>query len=310
MKNYRRKYIRALTYFAAAVVCAAGVWHQSQIRIAAAQLETEKNQTRMFYQFGEAAQAVYALRQAGASTETIDAQVRAAGNCLVGLSISSDAKEILFTCLEPSSDAEWKEKLWQDMHALLQSGAFAENTNAEKSAALEKLCKQAKPSKETNAENKQMYKDFLSEEVRQSMAWIFEDNKNFSIAAGRNDTVYFYHSNRYLGVYAPFRFPYYYVFGCEIGEAILDREACLANAVVFLQRTLPTAMRGNGVPGEAESPPQQTRDGCYYFSLSYPAYPAEPITVGVRRDTGSVIFMDAEVLLAEKIATIHGIVIE
>lgn len=302
MKNYRRKYIRVLTYFAAAAVCAVGVWHQSQIRIAAAQLETEKNQTRMFYQFGEAAQAVYALRQAGAAAETIDAQARAAGSYLVGLSISSDAKEILFACLNASANAEWQEILWQDMHVLLQSDAFAENTNEEKAAALEKLCSCVKSASKAHAENKQANEIFLSEETRQSMAWIFENNEKFFMAAGGKDIVYFYYGNRYLGVYAPLRFPYYYVFGCEVGDAVLDREVCLANAVVFLQRTLPTALRGGGVPRESELACQHMRDDCYYFCLSYSSYPTEPITVGVRRDTGSVIFMDAGPLLARKIA--------
>lgn len=302
MKNYQRKYIRALTCFAAVAVCAAGVWHQSQTRIAAAQLETEKYQTRMFYQFGEAAQAIYTLRQENADAEAIEAQARTAGICLVSLPISSEAKGTLYTCLHSSAAVGCQEAFWQELHLLLQSNAFAENTNEEKTAALENLCSQVKPTYKTNAENVRATETFLTEKIRQSMAWIFDDNKNFSMSAGADNSVYFYHGNRYLGVYVPFHFPYYYVFACDIGEAAVDRDTCLANAVVFLQRVLPIAMRGSGVPKELETPVQQMLDGCYYFYLSYPSYPAQSIMVGVRRDTGSVIFMDAKSLLIRKLA--------
>ncbi len=302
MKNYRRKYIRAITCSAAAAICAFGIWHQSQMRTAAAQLEVDKTQTRMFYQFGEATRAAYALRLEGASLERIASQTCAAGNYLAGLSISPDAKEILFTWLNSFASAEYCEAQAMELNRCLQSSVFVESTNVEKAAMLEKLCKQIKLDKHTDAEGLQAGAEYASKEVREALSWIFENNENFSVSGNRNDTVYFYYGNRYLAVYGPLHLPYFYAFGCVAGEAVLDRSTCCKNAVVFLQRTLPPALRGNGVPKEMEEKTAQDQEGCYYFSFSYPAYPTAPITVGVRRDTGSVIFMNAEALLTGKIA--------
>ena len=302
MKNYRKRYICALTCSAVAVVCAFGVWHQSHMRAATVQLETERAQTRMFYQFGEAARAAYTLRLEGASSEIIAIQARAAGNYLAGLPISPHAKEILFAWLDFSVPIDDYEALGRELNSCLQSSIFAESTSVEKAAMIEKLCGQIQRDKNMNTEHLQANAEYASKETRESLAWMFENNENFSVTGNRNDTVYFYYGNRYLAVYAPLHFPYFYAFGCDVGEAVLDRSACLKSAVVFLQRTLPTNLRGSGVPKEVAEKTAQDREGCYYFSFSYPAYLKAPIIVGVRRDTGSVIFMDAEALLEGKIA--------
>ncbi|MBS5724723.1 MAG: hypothetical protein KHW59_02955 [Clostridiales bacterium] len=301
MKDYRRKYIRLVTCFAAALVCFAGVWHQSQMRASAAELQLEKMETQNYFQFSEAVQRLCLLHQEGADAAQISVQSREAGNYLSGMSISSDAKETLFTCIQSENRESWQDTLLAEMSALFQSGTFVKDTNAEKGKAIESLCKRISPQKTTAAENAAVGEDFLTEEMQKAFAGVFEGNENFSVAEGSiNDTVYFYHTNRYLAVYAPLRAPYYYVYGCTVEETILEREECLQNAVVFLQRTLPPAFRGAGIPQETEAS-AEAREGCFFFCLAYPAYPDAAITVGVRRDTGSVIFMDARALLTRKI---------
>lgn len=301
MKDYRRKYIRLVTCFSAALVCFAGVWHQSQMRVNAAELQLEKIETQNYFQFSEAVQRLYSLRQEGTDAAQISVQSRETGNYLAGMSISSDAKETLFTCIQSENRESWQDTLLAEMNALFQSGTFVKDTNAEKGKAIENLCKRISPEKTKAAENATVDEDFITEEMQKAFAGVFEGNENFSVAEDSiNDTVYFYHTNRYLAMYAPLRAPYYYVYGCTVEETVLEREACLQNAVVFLQRTLPPAFRGTGIPQETEAS-AKGREGCFFFCLAYPANPDAAITVGVRRDTGSVIFMDARALLTRKI---------
>lgn len=300
MKDYRRKYIRLVTCFAAALVCFVGVWHQSQIRAAAIELQVEKMETQNYFQFSEAVQRLYSLQQEGADVAQISIQSREAGNYLTGLPISSDAKEALLTCIQSEKREVWQDTLLKEINALFQSGTFADETNAEKGRSIEDLCKRASPGKTATAEN-HLAENFLTDEMRRSFSDVFEGNENFAVAeGGRNNTVYLYHTNRYLAVYVPMRVPYYYVYGCAVNKAVLSKEVCLQNAVVFLQRTLPSAFRGTGIPREKGIAVKE-QDGCFFFYLAYPAHIEDAITVGVRRDTGSVIFMDARALLARKI---------